>query len=131
MHSRPADPACGLREAPMLHTLGTYLHLPRIWYTVPEGIMQNSKAEKLRTLASKRQIVRAKDAWELGIPRTYLPRLARRGDLEKVGRGLYSSRDFSGTENTSLIEAAYQIPKGIVCLLSALRFHNFTTQSPH
>jgi predicted transcriptional regulator of viral defense system len=93
--------------------------------------MQNSKAEKLRKLASKRQIVRAKDARELGIPRTYLPRLARRGDLEKVGRGLYSSRDFSGTENTSLIEAAYQIPKGIVCLLSALRFHNFTTQSPH
>ncbi len=63
--------------------------------------MQNSKAEKLRKLASKRQIVRAKDTRELGIPRTYLPRLARQGDLEKVGRGLYSSRDFSGTENTS------------------------------
>ena len=91
---------------PSLHTLGTYLHLPRIWYAVPEGIMQESKAEKLRRLASKRQIVRAKDAKELGIPRTYLPRLARRGDLERVGRGLYSSRDFSGTENTSLIEAA-------------------------
>src|SRR6266700_1251391 len=92
--------------------------------------MQNSKAEKLRKLASKRQIVRAKDARELGIPRTYLPRLARRGDLEKVGRGLYSARDFAGTENTSLIEAAYRIPQGIVCLLSALRFHKFTTQSP-
>src|SRR6202008_2103472 len=95
---------------PMLHTLGTYLHLPWIWYTVPEGIMQNSKAEKIRKLESKRQIVRAKDGRELGIARTYLPRLASRGDLEKVGRGLYSSRDFSGTENTSLIEAAYQIP---------------------
>src|ERR1700681_2279382 len=111
---------------PMLHTLGTYLHLPRIWYTVPEGIMQKSKAEKLRTLASKRQILRAKDAMELGIPRTYLPRLARRGELEKVGHGLYSSLDFSGTENTSLIEAAYQISKGIVCLLSATvsQFHH-------
>jgi len=115
----------------MLHALGTYLHLPRIWYTVPEGIMEESKAEKLRRLASKHQIVRAKDAKELGIPRTYLPRLARRGHLEKVGRGLYSSRDFSATEHSSLIEAACQIPKGIVCLLSALRFHNFTTQSPY
>jgi len=131
MNDADALPIVAVRERPTLHTLGTYLHLPRIWYTVPEGLMQNSKAEKLRKLASKRQIVRAKDARELGIPRTYLPRLARRGDLEKVGRGLYSSRDFSGTENTSLIEAAYQIPKGIVCLLSALRFHNFTTQSPH
>src|ERR1700722_20721618 len=91
---------------PPLFILGTYLHLPRIWFAVPEGIMQKSKAEMLRKLASKRQIVRAKDAKELGIPRTYLPRLARRGDLEKVGRGLYSSRDFSGTESTSLIEAA-------------------------
>jgi predicted transcriptional regulator of viral defense system len=111
--------------------LGTYLHLPRVWYPRSEGIMHKSKADKLRRLASKGQIVRATDARELGIPRTYLPRLARRGDLEKIGRGLYSSRDFSGTEHTSLIEAAYQIPKGIVCLLSALRFHNFTTQSPH
>jgi predicted transcriptional regulator of viral defense system len=63
--------------------------------------MQNSKAEKLRKLASKRQIVSAKDARELGIPRTYLPRLARRGDLERVGRGLHSSRNFSGTESTA------------------------------
>jgi Transcriptional regulator, AbiEi antitoxin len=115
----------------MLHPIGTYLHLPRIWYNTFEGIMHKSKADKLRRLASKRQIVTAKDARELGIPRTYLPRLAHRGDLEKVGRGLYSSRDFSGTEHSSLIEAACQIPKGTVCLLSALRFHNFTTQSPH
>jgi len=35
------------------------------------------------------------------------------------------------TSTSTLIEAAYQLPKGIVCLLSALRFHNFTTQSPH
>lgn len=52
------------------HILGTYLHPPRIWDTVPEGIMQKSKAEKLRRLASKRQIARAKDAKELGIPRS-------------------------------------------------------------
>ncbi len=131
MTQTPCRSLLPFMRAFMSHKLGTYLHLPRLRYNVPEGIMQNSQAEKLRKLASKRQIVRAKDARELGIPRTYLPRLARRGDLEKVGRGLYSSRDFSGTENTSLIEAAYQIPKGIVCLLSALRFHNITTQSSH
>src|ERR1700730_9180762 len=106
MTQRPYRSLLPFARGPMLHTLGTYLHLPRIWYTVPEGIMQKSKAEKLRRLASKRQIVRAKDAKELGIPRTYLPRLARRRALGKVGRGLYPSRDFSGTETTSLIEAA-------------------------
>jgi predicted transcriptional regulator of viral defense system len=92
--------------------------------------MDKSKTEKLRRLASKRQIVRAKDASELGVPRAYLPRLARRGQLEKIARGLYSSRDFSATEHVSLIEAAYQVPKGVICLLSALQFHNLTTQSP-
>ena len=68
-------------------------------------LAQNSKAGKFRKLASKLQIERAKEARELGIPRTYLPRLARRGDMEKLVRGLYSSRDFSGTENTSFIDA--------------------------
>src|SRR5438034_4817811 len=96
----------------MLHTLGTYLHLPRIWYTVPEGIMQNSKAEKLRKLASKRQIVRAKDTRELGIPRTYLPRLARQGDLEKVGRGLYSSRDSPELRTTPSSKRLTKSPMG-------------------
>jgi predicted transcriptional regulator of viral defense system len=92
--------------------------------------MRKSKTEKLRRLASKRPALRAKDASEIGVPRTYLPRLAHRGHLEKIARGLYSSRDFPATEHASLIEAAYQAPKGILCLLSALRFHNLTTQSP-
>jgi predicted transcriptional regulator of viral defense system len=93
--------------------------------------MPTTKTDQLLRLATKRQIVRAKDASELGIPRNYLARLVQKGALEKVGRGLYSSRDFPGTEHLTLIEAAYRIPKGILCLLSALRFHNFTTQSPH
>jgi predicted transcriptional regulator of viral defense system len=92
--------------------------------------MPKSKAEKLRDLAAKRQLVTAADATKLGVPRTYLPRLARRGQLKKIARGLYMSPEFSPTEHASLVEASYQVPKGILCLLSALRFHNLTTQSP-
>src|SRR6266404_430056 len=93
--------------------------------------MHISPTDKLIQLAAKRQIVRTKDASELGVPRNYLGRLVRKGILEKVRRGLYTSPEFSGNEHLTLIEAAYQLPKGTVCLLSALRFHNFTTQSPH
>src|ERR1700675_1716837 len=93
--------------------------------------MRTSPTDKLLQLAAKRQIVRTNDASELGVPRNYLGRLVRKGILEKVRRGLYTSPEFSGNEHLTLIEAAYQLPKGIVCLLSALRFHNFTTQSPH
>jgi predicted transcriptional regulator of viral defense system len=93
--------------------------------------MTKSRIHKLLHLAAEQQIVRAKDAAGLGIPRNYLGRLVQRGLLEKVRRGLYTSPQFSGTEHISLVEVSYQLPKGIVCLLSALRFHNFTTQSPH
>ena len=92
--------------------------------------MPKSKADKLRNLAAKRQVITAADAAQLGVPRTYLPRLARRGQLEKIARGLYTSPGFSPSEHASLVEASYQVPKGVLCLLSAVRFHNITTQSP-
>jgi len=90
-----------------------------------------SKANQLLSLASKQQIIRSRDAYVLGIPRNYLPRLVRRGLLTKVGRGLYRSKTSPITEHISLIEASFKVPKGVICLLSALRFHKFTTQSPH
>ena len=92
--------------------------------------MRKSRIAELVHLAAERQIVRAKDATALGIPQNYLGRLVAKGLLEKVRRGLYTSPKFSGSEHVTLVEAAYQVPKGIICLLSALRFHNFTTQSP-
>ena len=92
--------------------------------------MPKSKADKLRNLASKRQVITAADAAQLGVPRTYLSRLARRGQLEKIARGLYTSPEFSTSEHASLVEASYQVPRGVLCLLSALRFYNLTTQSP-
>ena len=93
--------------------------------------MRDSPTERLLRLATERQIVRTGDASKLGIPRNYLGRLVSKGLLERVHRGQYTSPKFSGTEHTTLVEASYQLPKGVICLLSALRFHNFTTQSPH
>jgi predicted transcriptional regulator of viral defense system len=47
-----------------------------------------------------------------------------------VGRGLYVLPDADVSEHHSLAEASKRVPHGVVCLLSALRFHNLTTQSP-
>ena len=90
-----------------------------------------SKSNRLLNLAAKKQIIRSKDAFALGVPRNYLSRLVRKGLLKKIGRGLYASNSSPVTEHPSLIEAACKVPKGVVCLLSALHFHKFTTQSPH
>lgn len=90
-----------------------------------------SKSNRLLNLATKKQIIRARDVFALGIPRNYLPRLVQKGVLKKVGHGLYASNSSQVTEHLSLIEAACKVPKGVVCLLSAHQFHKFTTQSPH
>jgi predicted transcriptional regulator of viral defense system len=90
-----------------------------------------SKSHRLINLAAHKQIICSKDASALGIPRNYLPRLVRKGVLKKVARGLYASQSSPVTEHLSLFEAACRVPKGIICLLSALQFHKFTTQSPH
>jgi predicted transcriptional regulator of viral defense system len=53
-----------------------------------------------------------------------------RGQIERVGRGLYARPGAPRTERSDLAEAARRVPGGVVCLLSALRFHDLTTQNP-
>ncbi|MBV9947787.1 MAG: hypothetical protein JOZ69_13110 [Myxococcales bacterium] len=65
------------------------------------------------------------------VSRVALARLVEGGKLERVGRGLYVPADAKVTEHHTLLEAAQRVPHGVVCLLSALRFHGLTTQSPH
>lgn len=81
-------------------------------------------------LVKKAGILRARDLQEHGIPRIYLRMAADEGQITRVGRGLYVARGTRPTEHHSLAQASKRVPHGIVCLLSALRFHNLTTQSP-
>lgn len=57
--------------------------------------------------------------------------MVRQGQLEKVARGMYQLPEAEPTRHHSLAEAAKRIPTGAICLLSALRFHELGTQSPH
>lgn len=75
--------------------------------------------------------VRARDLDAAGIPRTTLKRLCDRGILERVDRGLYRLADASATELSTLAEVAKRVPHAVICLLSALRVHGLTTESPH
>jgi predicted transcriptional regulator of viral defense system len=55
----------------------------------------------------------------------------RQEQVRQLGRGLYASTGFDGDQHQSLVEAAKRVPRGVVCLLSALQFHVIGTQSPH
>ncbi|WP_018876727.1 MULTISPECIES: type IV toxin-antitoxin system AbiEi family antitoxin domain-containing protein [unclassified Thioalkalivibrio] len=91
--------------------------------------MGNS-AEAILDLARKRGLIRSRDLEPLGLPRVALTRLVRQGMLARVARGLYALPDRPVSEHTALAETARKHPRAVVCLLSALRFHNLTTQSP-
>jgi predicted transcriptional regulator of viral defense system len=53
------------------------------------------------------------------------------GRLVREARGLYALPDAEVTAQHSLAVVAKAVPKGVICLLSALRFHDIGTQLPH
>jgi predicted transcriptional regulator of viral defense system len=65
-----------------------------------------------------------------GIARGLVQRLQERGLLERAGRGLYRLPAADVTEHHDLAAACKLVPHGVICLLSALRFHELTTQAP-
>jgi len=81
-------------------------------------------------LVNTRGLIRASDLDSINIPRVVLSRMVRRGQLERLSRGLYALPDRSISEHTSLVEASRKYPQAVICLLSALRFHELTTQAP-
>lgn len=76
-------------------------------------------------------VFRARDIVAAGYSREYLRRLVGQKQVRQLGRGLYASVEFDGDHNVSLVEAAKIVPRGVVCLVSALQFHGIGTQSPH
>jgi predicted transcriptional regulator of viral defense system len=82
-------------------------------------------------VARERGIARGADFDQAGVPRVYLKRLTEQGVLRQVGRGLYRLSDAPSDAASSLAEAARIQPKGVIGLLSALQFHQLTTQTPH
>ena len=90
----------------------------------------STKIEKALKLIREMGVVRPRDLASHGIPSEYLRRLCDRGLLVQPMRGLYRAADAEATAHSSLAEVAKRVPNSVICLLSALRFHEFTTQSP-
>jgi len=76
-------------------------------------------------------ILRTSEALELGVhPRT-LYKMRDSGLLERLARGLYRLADLPPLSNPDLVTVALKIPDGVICLVSALAFHELTTEIPH
>lgn len=71
------------------------------------------------------------EALQMGIQPRTLYNLRDRGEIIQVERGLFRLRDFPPLTNPDLVIVGSKIPKGVVCLVSALAFHELTTEIPH
>ncbi len=86
--------------------------------------------QQVLRLAQARKLLRARDVTQLGLPTIALTRLVQAGKLERVARGLYGLPGAEISEHRSLAEVSARVPKGVVCLLSALRVHEIGTRAP-
>ncbi len=90
-----------------------------------------TRLKKAGDWARRLGVFRARDIVAAGYSREYLRRLVGKEQVRQLGRGLYASANFDGDQNFSLVEAAKKVPRGVVCLISALQFHRIGTQAPH
>jgi predicted transcriptional regulator of viral defense system len=88
------------------------------------------KAESVISALRETSVMRSRDLVALGVSREYLRKLCDRGKVERVGRGLYRLPGAQVSPRQTMIEASRLVSHGVIALLSALRFHDVTTQAP-
>lgn len=93
-------------------------------------MLADTHTQRVLDLASQKRLLRASDLDAIDAPRVVLTRLTAAGILERVGRGLYRLPDAQTSEFESLATVATKVPQAVFCLLTALQFHELTTQLP-
>lgn len=81
-------------------------------------------------LLKRRGMTRLAEFRQAGITATTVSRMERAGEVVRLARGLYQLPDAALDAQQSLAEAARLVPKGVICLASALAFHGLTDQMP-
>jgi predicted transcriptional regulator of viral defense system len=89
-----------------------------------------TETDQTLDLVKRLGLVRPKDLNQYGIPVIYLRRLLHRGELVQPARGVYAVTGHEPTLHHSLAMVSKRIPRGVVCLLSALAYHDIGTQLP-
>ncbi len=93
--------------------------------------MAKDPANQTMELVRRAGVLRPRDLDEHGISRQYLRILEQAGKIQRVSRGLYMLADAEATEHHTIAQACKRVPQGVICLLTALRMHDLTTQLPH
>jgi len=76
-------------------------------------------------------VLRMSEALYAGIHRRMLYSMLEAGIIEQLSRGLYRLTDLPPLGNPDLVSVARKVPSGVICLISALAYHEITTEVPH
>ena len=93
----------------------------------PDPSTQRSQA---LALLKQKGMARLYELSKAGVTATTVSRMERVGEIVRLARGLYQLPDAPLDVQQSLAEAARLVPKGVICLASALAFHGLTDQMP-
>ncbi|MEZ5936199.1 MAG: type IV toxin-antitoxin system AbiEi family antitoxin domain-containing protein [Alphaproteobacteria bacterium] len=89
-----------------------------------------TQRDRARTLFRQKGLVRMRDMRDAGVGAETVARMVREGVVMRVARGLYQLADAMPDPRRSFAEASALVPKGVICLTSALQFHELTLQMP-
>ncbi len=90
----------------------------------------DTHTQRVLNLLAQKGMLRPIDLDAIGAPRVVLTRMMTKGLLEKIGPGIYCLPESQSSENESLVTIATKVPQAVFCLLTALQFHELTTQLP-
>jgi predicted transcriptional regulator of viral defense system len=90
----------------------------------------DTHTQRVLNLLVQKGMLRPNDLDAIGAPRVVLTRMMTKGLLEKIGPGIYCLPQSQSSENESLVTIATKVPQAVFCLLTALQFHELTTQLP-
>lgn len=90
----------------------------------------DKRSELIQFFTQNNNILRFSDIIHSGFHRDQINILLEVNDIEKIGHGLYKLKDYDPDNNINIVYASLQSSRGVVCLISALSFHEITDIIP-
>ncbi len=95
------------------------------------AIKRETIRKAVRVFKEYRGLLKTSQAIQKGIHPRQLSSMVKMGVVEQLGRGLYRLKRMPRMKNPDLTLVAFAIPRAVICLVSALAFHELTNEVPH
>jgi len=110
------------------NNVGDLDNLPALLY---HSRMESARDRAIEIIRKNGGLIRTYEALAHGIHRRILYGLRNEGKIITISRGLFQLADLDIPAQVDIVEVSKKVPRGVICLISALNFHELTTQTPH